>query len=742
MHYKLAQLLLTPGPKSNSSSEVFIAQPDSNKENLSGKLFVLIEIESRSPNCAKFINFLISEINRNYYQNEKLILRERVSTIKIEDVFESALAKTNKNIGEYFQNQGNYLDLSIINATVGVIFENQLHFSLLGKNRAFLIYQNKNAQETSKYKINEVTSGATHEDETKPANAQKLFINVVNGSIPENGYFIFSNETLPEYLSFSQMIEITTALPPISAVEQMKNLLSHVNSYVSFSGIVIKNTFGLNISEPERAVARTSAITQASINNLKITEERTEKLLTPSGLIDFEKWFSKLSSFVSLPHLSGGRLPGSGKILMTEKMSFKKRTGFKYLKNISEMMRSLFSYLISFILYLPKIINKGNVAKLISGLKDPAAKLTAIKIWFDKFSKKQKILMFASIILIFLFFLNSISLNQKNKEKTQQQSYKETAQKIEQKQNVIESNLIYGNLNGAYQQLSEIKDLLERLPKDDARYMSYFEKYRQQLAKISREVIVEPIELANFNNLNSNSRPKNISLANNKIFAADSDNKAIYVLDLKDKSATALNDLPQPVNSLEYPSKDKDLIYYFNGNSLLSLDPKDESIKRYSLSSPEVKGMIYYNNKLYLLNPAENQIYRLTKSGDSFINSTPWVKNNSVIIKDATSFAIDSSIYVLKNNGQVLKLLRGAEESFALDKITPSLETAAKIAVEEKNIYILDINNKRLAVFDKNGKLVSQYKSEKLDDLKDFTVDEAGKKAYLLNGSTVQQINL
>jgi len=741
MYYKVAQLILTPGPKAGTTSEVFISQPDSDKENLAGKLFVLVEIESRNPNCIKFINFLISEINRNYYNNDKLILRERISTIKIEDIFESALAKTNKNIGDYFQNPGNYLDFGIINATIGVIFENQLHFSIVGKNRAFLVYQSKNASDTSKYKINEI-SQTSNEAENKTINGHKLFVNVVNGAIPENGYFIFANETLPEYLSYNQIIDITTTLPPISTVEQMKNLLLHVNAYVSFLGVVIKNTYGQNLAEPERIINRSST-TQASINNLKITEEKTERLLTPSGLIDFSKWLSKISSLITLPHFTAGRIPGSGKIVMTEKLSFRKRSSFKYLKNLLDKAKNGLIYLINFLIHIPSLFNKETVGSLRNNFKNSGNKILGIVSWFKNLNKKQQISITVALILIFLFFQNSLALNYKNQTKIEQQNFLEIAKKIEQKQNIIDSNLIYNNLDGASQQLSEIKNLLDQMPKNSDQYKPLFDKYDQQMSKVAHEIKVNPIEIANFNNLSNVSKPKNLALINNKIFAGDLENKTIYILDLSNKLVTSINSLPQPINSLDYPNQDKEYIYYVNGDNLIAVNSKDETTKTYSLARPgqAIGGTFYYNNKLYVLNTQENQIYRLTKSGDKFDNPTPWLKSN-IDIKDAIGFAIDSSIYVLKRDGQITKLLRGNQETFNLDHITPPIDDATKLVVGEKNIYILEAKNKRIISFDKSGKLAGQYKSDKLDNLKDFVIDEPNKKAYLLNGSVIEEINL
>ena len=59
MYYKLAPLALTPGKNASTTSDVFIAQPDSTKESLAGKLFVLIEIEGRKQENLKIINMRV-----------------------------------------------------------------------------------------------------------------------------------------------------------------------------------------------------------------------------------------------------------------------------------------------------------------------------------------------------------------------------------------------------------------------------------------------------------------------------------------------------------------------------------------------------------------------------------------------------------------------------------------------------------------------------------------------------------
>src|SRR3990167_11044438 len=152
MNYKISQFILTPPGRGQSILEIYIAQPDAEKEALAGKLFALMEIDSNKSTGLKLINFLINTLNYNYYQNEKMILRERVDTIKIEHIFESALAKTNKKLAEFLPIEKIKLNSESLNLTIGVIYNDNLHFANIGKNKAWLIYRGR-VGESLKYKL-------------------------------------------------------------------------------------------------------------------------------------------------------------------------------------------------------------------------------------------------------------------------------------------------------------------------------------------------------------------------------------------------------------------------------------------------------------------------------------------------------------------------------------------------------------------------------------------------------------
>ncbi|MFH1427573.1 MAG: hypothetical protein ABIG60_03525, partial [Patescibacteria group bacterium] len=312
MYYKIASLIKNSSQNPSLTSEIFIAQPDANKEALAGKLFLMLEIKAKKTEALKIINFLVSNLNYNYYQNEKIILRERISSLKVEHIFETSLAKTNKDFIEFLSREKIRINLQNLNISAGIIYENSLHFTNLGKNKALLIFKEKKSKQKSlannlgpgiSYRLTDITqtSQDKQQKEKKQPSQTKIFTNVVSGIIPENGYFLFTNEALPEYLSNKQLISIITKLPVTGAAEHIKNTLSTINAYISFAGIIIKNTTGQTPSLTEiKEITNSNIDAMGSIDSLNTTEETTEKYLTPSGIINFKKWLKIFNNYFIL----------------------------------------------------------------------------------------------------------------------------------------------------------------------------------------------------------------------------------------------------------------------------------------------------------------------------------------------------------------------------------------------------------------------------------------------------------
>ncbi|MFA4834274.1 MAG: hypothetical protein WC619_05580 [Patescibacteria group bacterium] len=783
MYYKIISLILSSAQNPDSTSEVFIAQPDANKEALAGKLFALVEINSRRSEALKIINFLINALNHNYYQNEKIILRERISTLKVEHIFETSLAKTNKELVDFLEREKINIPLAAFNIAVGIVYENELHFSNLGKNRCLLIYKHREEPKAASgkvrsaarpqpevsYKIADIgqskkTQAITSGGKSKGAAPQtggaiKLFSNIISGVIPTGGYFLFTNETLPEYLSSKQLVDIITKLPPASAIEQIKNILSGVNAYVSFLGILIKNTAGLKVAAEREPTAEVSA--KDSISRLNSTEEKTEKLLMPSGLINFKKWL-KIPGLISAKIKTPDSAARNKKIfLIKDKIFFKKKQTWIFGKKIILLLRDILANLLRLLIFLFRALTNKEQAgilaetiaeKIRSSRENIKEKGRQIYGWVKGLNKKNKIFLAAAVACLLLFIISLSFTGVKNKMEAEKIALNDLVQTVEQKQNQVDAHLLYNNEEGAKTILDELKGLIEKLPQETDAQKEYYgkiaEKNNQQLEKIRHIVKIETgAELADFSKLNSQTKISNIILAGNKIYAGDGTQKTVYTLDLSKNLVTAITDLNQPIKDLLYPVLDNNKnIYYFNDNSIIQLKTETEEISNLTIDLPAARESIVaatgYNNLLYFLEKKDGQIYRYRKAEGGFSSKEKWMKDKADFSK-ATSFSIDGQVYVLNADGSVLKYLKGEKQDFALKAIDPPLTAATKIIVspELEYIYILEPASKRLAIFNKAGEFLSQYQFDKLDNLKDFDVDEKGKKIYLLDGTKVYAID-
>ncbi|MCK5021617.1 MAG: hypothetical protein KAR54_00005 [Candidatus Pacebacteria bacterium] len=749
MHYKIAQLSLSPGRNASTSGDVFVAQPDSTKEDLAGKLFIIIEIENSNAKDLKIINFLIDNLNHNYYNSEKILLRERISSLKVEHIFEAALAKTNKSFNAFLESNKFSINPNSINATAGIIHKDDLYLANRGKNKALLIYKkkNKDSQEESTYSSVNIFNEPDQNDKTTASvnNLKKLFSNVISGKIPENGQFIISNEALPEYLSSKQIIDISSTLPPMSAVEQIKNTLAKINTYISFFGILIKSSK----SHQEYRQTTSSQGAENSIINLNKTEEKTENLLTPSGSINIKKWLKWPSLLIKNKKTSSQHAEQS--LGLKDRILVKKNPlNFKIGKKIFGIIKNIFIYIINFLFFIFKTcLSRQKLSTFLRNLKENGKNL---KEKITILNKKNKFLIIIFSFFILLFIIN-IGLQKKEEIKEEEEkNYQELNILIEQKQNQAEANLLYSNDKGALEAYEEVKKLLEELPQETEEQIQkheiFKEKYDQFLAKIRKITKIQSEEISNFNNLIKDANPDNIisSLGNNKIYAGDSAQKSIYILDTLNNSATILAELARPISSLLYPAKsDSGQIYYYNNNNIINFDIASETLGELNiaLNQGSIASADTYNNRLYLLDTNQGQILRFNRNGQSFSAPYAWSQANSDL-KEALDMSIDGNIYVLLKNGEVVKFLRGETIDFKLELVDPPLSNPTKILspMESDYLYILEPENSRVIVYDKEGEFQIQYQADNLKNIKDFQIDENNKTIYFLDNSSVYKAEM
>lgn len=155
-----------------------------------------------------------------------------------------------------------------------------------------------------------------------------------------------------------------------------------------------------------------------------------------------------------------------------------------------------------------------------------------------------------------------------------------------------------------------------------------------------------------------------------------------------------------------------------------------------------------FANNVYLLDKEatpSGQIWKYVPVEKGYSDKFAYFKSGvKVDLAEVIRMQIDSSVWFLKQKGEILKFTQGAGDFFALSGLDKDFQNPRSFFADDSvdNIYVLDSGNSRIVVLDKKGVYKAQYQGNKLGTVDDLVVDEKGKKIYLLDESKIYQIEL
>ncbi len=720
---KLATIVANAEKKINGEALIFVAEPSLEQERLAGKLFAIIEIEARKNDAKSVANFIVERANINYYENEKLSLRDRIEDLKIENIFETVLVKTNSDLVDFLINKKISIRPQDVNITIGIIYEDQIHFSNTGKNKPMLLHR----ENDGKYKM--INIKCDEHGGGNDYNLKKIFSSIISGEIPAKSYFIFANESLSEYLFNKEIIEVISKLAPAGAAEQAKNTLLSLNLQAPFLGIIIKNNAG-DLDPDERQNTNTlNTVSEAKVapaipyisevdKKPKNIEKETAAILSSGGIINTEKIKENVINIIK---------------------------DNKVINAISATSQ--------------KIIENANRPKV-----ENITPTSIDKEFLNDHSPRRQVLKIAGIILtlaVVVFAGSLLFKNHSNKQIATEIRVKSQKETIEQKENQIDSYLLYKNEKEAGGVLSELKTIIDGLNADDIKnidnYTVLINKYQALSDQINHVVKIIPLSLKNtinFSELSADAVIDNITIVNDggvkKLYASANNKKTIFKRNINDSvNGVITSDKIKSGNNYPIVVKNN-LIYYIDQNQITTLNTKNDQLSFNALNLSADKnptGISLYNDKLYMFEKTARQVLKFSLLNGVY--DKPETRLSLGIENmDINSFAIEldksrsdlGSVYLLKNN-TVQKFYNSKQQNLNLAAVTPAIAAATEVKVL-KNIYVMEPQNKRVIVFDKNGKLVKQFQSDELNNLKDFSVDETTNIIYFLNGNSVLETSL
>ena len=191
--------------------------------------------------------------------------------------------------------------------------------------------------------------------------------------------------------------------------------------------------------------------------------------------------------------------------------------------------------------------------------------------------------------------------------------------------------------------------------------------------------------------------------------------------------------------------------FLMNGNSVI----ESQNGQPVSMKTDDTRGWVNgtavkaYLRYLYILSPENKQIYKYERLQNRY--GSPVEYNVNGDLSGALDMAIDGNVFVLKENGTVLKLFRGEAQPFVIRKAPKDvLKGATKIhKVAERNFYVLDPTQKRVVVFSDGGSTgesvyMKQYifEGDQVGTLKDLYVDPDESHLYVMDEKRIYATDL
>lgn len=156
-----------------------------------------------------------------------------------------------------------------------------------------------------------------------------------------------------------------------------------------------------------------------------------------------------------------------------------------------------------------------------------------------------------------------------------------------------------------------------------------------------------------------------------------------------------------------------------------------------------------YSNKIYILDPAGNQVWRYQKGNTGYGNAQAYLPEGQTL-NDAVSIAVDGKVWILNSDGTLLQYYAGEPVDYVIKKgPLTSIEKATRVVtdLDMTRLYVLDSGAGRVLVYDKSAKnndltYASQYVFDSLkEDIVDIYVDKTRNVLMLATKTALYEVS-
>lgn len=686
-----------------------------------GYVFGVLDIRNHSPQAEMIGEIILEQLDRT---------AATVQTgINLQHRFEQVLEAINEQIANVSAELDQAMSPDIVHALVGVASDNTMYLSGTGELTALFLHH----MPEDRYQVFNLFRSIQTE-QAKPK-WQKLFAVVLDGDLHAGDIFCVSNRALQQEIPADELNHVLATLPPQSATAKLRQYFPEQADLVLF---VLKAQMADAQTTPAKPAARESA--DASIQQLGQSQEKTKRLLADQQ-----------------PNMRGSAAKMAGSLLVEYGPKAKQwaKTAGRILAGWGVIaagwawkgLQALQRFLKSLTGPRRKEVLTGARRRVDQGVSSLVGR-------FNRLPKTSKYLALGFISLAFVVAGSVMFLSRSHAQQAQVAAYETQAEAVEKLRDRVNGALIYKDENQARTLLAEATTALAALPTDTPDEQARADKIRADLGTAADQLrhvvnVPQPPMLADTTSLGADVTAQALALDQGTLYLLASDKNAYRVnMTTKTLEKVATGDA---VGVAKEASPDSGTITYIDDLGLSQFNEKAATLTA-SDAKPGANerwtDLYAYGGHVYVLSPggagSKTQILKFTPTTTAFGAGSDWIKADTTDLSDAIGIAVDGTVFVLKQNGTIVRFTSGAEVSWKQGAVDPALTAPSDIWTSDKSsyLYVLEPSTQRLVVYDKEkGTFLTQYRSDAFVGLTDFAVDEANKAIYLLASGKVYKID-
>lgn len=732
------EVVVVKDPKKRPFLNVFHVSGQNIEQEKLGKIFGIIQVDDTSESSAYLPNMLTQIIKKEYFKNKNKDCGKS---------FELTLHKINLTLTELAQHEI-VKWINNLNAAIGVIYKDEIHFTQIGKGRILLL-KNKN--------ISFIDNDSSKSEDFHP---MKTFSAISAGKIEENSKLIF---TLKDTFKTLNEEEIRRHFKTFSSDEFDNLISSTLRNEASNTGIVVINIKKQNEIEDALIINSEPEIEiDENINFFGKTKQETkaikEEKIVPEQKIEEEP------TRVKVPDLNKSPFENEPEIFFKE-MDLEEKTESKKSPLMIEKIKEK-------IFQLPGK-TKSFLKNRFFSFEKPSFKLSLekvfykIKMFFKKIDKNDFIKIRKKLSQVFeetkSYTKSGINFV---KNKIKKNDFKlETVKKvfkIEKNENSFSKKDFLLKTKTLASKF--LKKFLELFEKSKIVFKKYYSKkilaiiiifilfitilliVKNKKTKIQEVSSANPILDRSSNNIPETEKIQNLktlitlnknikdsTFLKNDLFLLTDDNSLIH-FSIRDNTQTEII-LPEELKKSEHLSsmESLQLVFIIAPDQVYSYSPITNSFSKNSISMPtdfKSAGAGTYLTYLYLLDKNSNQIFRYHRATGGFGEPKKWLTEDNNF-ENAVDMNVNDAIYIASKDDKIQKYFQGKKEKeFNLEK--NFIPDKIKTKINQNEIFALDKKQGKILKLSENNGQVVFFQDSQFKDANDFSIDFENKKIFII----------